>query len=166
MIGLILAGVLVAQAPCAQQTSIFGTVVETNANEITVHTSESRMGDIHVYTRGARVNSNGLVLQNGVYVGVYGCLAPNNSSFRAEEVTLARDANSYNGYHRRATVITGRIDQVETNRFLVDSNNGHGDVWIYSVRRDLRTGELVRVTGTFDPRQSAFVASTVDIQRY
>lgn len=150
---------------CPQQTSIFGTVVDSHPDEVTIHTIESAMGDIHVLTKGARVHANGLTPQPGVYVGVYGCLNPGDRSFRAQELTYSTNANSYNGYRRRASVVTGRVDTVQTGRVLVDSNNGHGDLWVYTTRTDLRNGELVRATGTFDPRNSAFVASTVVIER-
>ena len=167
MIALLLSATLLAQAGgyCPQQTSIFGNVVEVNRNELTLHTSESRIGDIHVLTRGARVNANGLALQPGIYVGAYGCLTPGDRSFRAQELTYSTNANTYNGYRRHTKVIEGRIDSIQSGRFLVDSNNGHGDTWVYSNRGDLRTGELVRVTGTFDPRDSALVASNIDILR-
>ena len=150
---------------CPQQTSIFGTVVEMHPSEITIHTSESAMGDIHVFTHGARVNTNGVTPGPGMYFGVYGCMNPNDQSFRAQELTYSTNANTYNGYRRRTTVVEGRVDGVQNGRVLVDSSNGHGDLWVYTNRNDLRNGELIRATGSFDPRNSAFVATNIDIER-
>ena len=149
---------------CPQRSSIFGTVVEVHPDRITIHTSESAMGDIHVMTRGAHVHANGLALAPGVYAGIYGCLSTNNAAFRAEEVTLATSANAYNGYRRRVTTLEGRVDAVQSGRVLLDTR-GHGDIWVYTSRGDLKTGELIRAVGTLDPRNSAFVATSIDIER-
>lgn len=151
------------QTYCPQRSSIFGTVVEVHPTMITIHTSESAMGDIHVMTHGAHIFSNGLSLSPGVYAGIYGCLTANNGMFRAEDVTLATSANTYNGYRRHITVVEGRIDAVQSGRVLIDSNHGHGDVWVFTSRGDLKTGELVRAVGTFDPRDAAFVATSISI---
>ncbi len=166
-----IAGLLVAITPaiasanlhCPERSSIFGTVVRVHPTELTLKTIESRMGMIHVMTQGSHVTANGLPLRPGVFAGAYGCLTVGDRQFNAEDVTLATDANAYSAYPRRTQMIQGRIDTVESGRILIDSNQGHGDVWVYTTQSGFRKGQLVNATGSFDPMDAAFKASSITV---
>ena len=121
------------------------------------------MGYIHIDFDPARVDAHGLRMSAGTFAGVYGCLQSDGRSFQADEVTLANSANDYAGYPRRAVSFDGRITKTVSGRALLSSDDGHGDVWVYTSQA-LRPGQHVHVTGTFDPTDSAFVASAVTAQ--
>jgi len=151
---------------CPVHSSIFGTVQRTHPTEITLKSVPSefgRLGYIHVTISGTHVNANGLPLRPGVFAGVYGCLEPNHRAFRAEDITLATDASAYSAYPRRTVTIQGRIDTIERGHFLLDSNQGHGDVWVYTNQTGLRKGQLVSVTGSFAPEDDSFQASSINV---
>lgn len=157
-----------AQGACpVRETSIFGTVRAVGPNQFTLQTN-SRMGDIHVYARGARVNTNGVALQPGVFAGVYGCLTPGDYSFRASRVTLSSSAQTYpnaggSRYESGDTWIQGRIDAVAPGRILIDSGHGHGNTWVRTSAPGLRTGQLIQAVGRFTPGDRLFVASSVTV---
>lgn len=156
-----------AQGACpVRETSIFGTVRAVGANEFTLQTN-SRMGDIHVFTRGARMHANGVSLQPGVFAGVYGCLTPGDYSFRASQVTLASSASTYPStggvrYESHDTWIQGRVDAVAPGRVLIDSGHGHGDTWIRTTA-PLRKGQLIQAVGHFTPFDRLFIANSVTV---
>jgi hypothetical protein len=154
-----------AQSNCpTRETSIFGTVRAVNAYELTLE-SNSRMGAIHVFTRGARLNTNGLALRPGVFAGVYGCLEPADQSFRASEVTLAASPSAYEGggrhYTSTDTWVEGRIDNMRPGAVLIDSGHGHGDTWVETPAQGLRRGQLIQAVGRFAPGDRQFIASSV-----
>jgi len=166
-----LAGLLIGLAPvivhaqtvCPQRTSIFGRVVDVHPTDFTLHTERNELGDIHVLTDKAHVYTGEVQLQDGVFAGVYGCLQPDHQAFRAENVTLARSANDYDGYKRKTVTIEGPVKQISSDRILISSNEGHGDAWVYTPIHGFRLGETVRVTGTFDPDDIAFVAQHITV---
>ncbi len=150
---------------CPVRSSIFGTVSGVRSNELTLSSVPGefgRMGYIHVISNGARVNANGLQLRRGVFAGVYGCLTPDRRQFNAEDVTLAPNEAAYESYPRRTVSLQGRVEAVRSGRFLMDSNGGHGDLWVYT-NAPVRTGQLVGVTGSFAPRNASFEASSISV---
>jgi hypothetical protein len=149
-----------ADIVCPTRISIFGTVDSVVGKMFTLD-SESDIGHIHVYFDPSQVHSHGQALKPGAFAGVYGCLAPDRRSFNGEEVTLASSANDYVGsYPRRTVTIDGRITSVASGKVLVESDDGHGNVWVFT-NASLQRGQHVRATGSFDPRDSAFVATSV-----
>ena len=164
LLGAVIPVAASAALTCPVRSSIFGTVVAVHPTEMTLDTVPGefgRMGHIHVMSNGAHVNANGLPLRPGVFAGVYGCLTPNRRQFNAEDVTLAQNQSAYEAYPARTATIQGRVDTVRGGRFLLDSNGGHGDVWVYTNQAGLRTGQLVNVTGSFSARNQAFAATNV-----
>ncbi len=155
-----------AQGSCpVRETSIFGTVRAVGASEFTIETN-AHMGDIRIFTQGARMNANGIALRPGVFAGVYGCLQPMDQSFRASEVTLAASPEAYQGegrfhYESGDTWIEGRVDATAPGRVLIDSGHGHGDTWVQTAIQGLRKGQLVQATGHFTPYDRTFVATHV-----
>ena len=152
-----------AQTVCPQRSSIFGRVVDVHPTDFTLHTDRNALGDIHVLTDNAHVYTDGMQLQDGVFAGIYGCLQPDHQAFRAENVTLARSANDYEGYKRTTVTIEGPIKQISADRILVGSDHGHGDAWVYTPVHGFRLGEMLRITGTFDPANIAFVAQHITV---
>jgi hypothetical protein len=150
-----------ARLICPHQISIFGTVDSVSGRTFILRTTESDLGHIPVDFDPSQVRSHGLALKRGVFAGVYGCLRPDDRSFNGEEVTLANSANDYVGsYPRRVVSFDGRITSVASGRALLKTDDGYGDVWVYT-NTALRPGQHVRATGSFDPVDSAFVASSV-----
>jgi hypothetical protein len=77
--------------------SLTGTVTAVlSSNDFSMHANNAGVGNIHIYTSGARVNTNGLSIRPGVYAGVYGCYGPNHRYLNASEVTLATSQAAYN----------------------------------------------------------------------
>jgi hypothetical protein len=100
--------------------SLTGTVTAVqSAREFSLQAANARVGNIHVYTSGARVNSNGLTLRPGVYAGVYGCYGDDRRMFNASQVTLAASAAAY-----RDTASTDR-DAGRDNLASADIDNCH-----------------------------------------
>ena len=168
-----IAGLLLSIAPaaasaqtdvfCPQRSSIFGTVEgNVSGNRLTLRT-ETDDGNIPVRFRGATIHANGLQLRTGVFAGVFGCLNPGDRSFRAEEITLATSETTYPYDRDQVVTLQGRIDAVRDGRVLIDSNHGHGNLWVQTNRDDLRTGQLIRVRGTFTQGNRSFNASSVTI---
>lgn len=154
-----------AKAACpVRETSIFGTVQDVDANVFTLQTN-SRMGYIHVFTRSAHMHDNGLTLRSGVFAGVYGCLAPQDRSFRATEVTLASSAETYPRMHLNHgdTWVQGRIDVVAPGRVRIDSGSGHGDLWVQTAQQGLYSGQLIQAVGHFTPGDREFVSDRIVI---
>jgi len=147
-----------AGAPC--HVSIFGSVTAAGPRYFTLHTLRSGIGNIHVDTAGARVNLNGLSLRPGVFAGVYGCYAPQQRYFKASEVTLAANAQSYSGYQRRNITTTGTVVKVESGRLQIRSA-GYGYLWIYTSQTGFMVGQRVTVSGSFNPMQSSLDATNV-----
>jgi hypothetical protein len=148
--------------PC--HVSLFGTVTETMPNgvEFGMDTLRSPIGNIHVYDKDARVNSNGLSVRPGVFAGLYGCFIQNGRAFHAEEVTLATSAQAYSAYRRPTVAVTGTIDEVR-NGWIGVSTRYYGHVHVYTTQSGLRTGERVSIQGTFNPAQSSIDANSVAI---
>ena len=168
LLGAVIPVAASAALTCPVRSSIFGTVNNVHPTELTLDTVPSefgRMGHIHVISNGAHVNANGLPLRPGVFAGVYGCLTPNHRQFNAEDITLAQNESAYEAYPARTSTIQGRIDTVRNGHFLLDSNGGHGDVWVYSNQGGFRAGQLVTVTGNFSPRDQTFTATSVAVVR-
>ena len=155
-------GVASAELYCPQRSSIFGTITGVTPTSITILT-RSDDGHVPVRITGATIHSRGLALRPGVFAGAYGCMTSRERTFVAEEVTLAPSVSAYPFDTDRAVTIEGRIDAVRDGRVLIDSNQGHGNVWVYTNRDDLRTGELIRVRGTFTPQNREFEATSVTI---
>lgn len=147
-----------AGAPC--HVSIFGSVTAVNGRYFTLHALRSGIGNIHVDTKGARMNANSLTLRPGVFAGVYGCYAPGQRYFKASEVTLAANAQSYSGYQRRNITTTGTVVKVESGRLQIRSA-GYGYLWIYTSQTGFTVGQRVTVTGSFNPMQSSLDATSV-----
>ena len=175
-----LAGLVSAIAPatasaaltCPVRSSIFGTVTAAHTNELTLLAQPSefgRIGHIHVMLNGAHVTGNGQSLRPGVFAGVFGCLQPDHRSFMAEDVSLAANEEAYESQYNQqehTVTIAGRVDTVRNGHFLLDSNGGHGDVWVYTNQPvNVRPGSTVSVTGSFRPRDNGFVASTVQVAK-
>lgn len=78
------------------RVSVTGTVTAVSgSNEFSMHAVTSGVGNIHVNTSGARINTNGLALRPGVFAGVYGCYGPGRRSINASQVTLAASQSAY-----------------------------------------------------------------------
>jgi ribosomal protein S8E len=147
-----------AGAPC--HVSIFGSVTAVSGRYFTLHALRSGIGNIHVDTAGARVNTNNLSLRPGVFAGVYGCYAPQQRYFKASEVTLAANAQSYSGYQRRNVTTTGTVVKVESGRLQIRSA-GYGYLWVYTSQTGFSVGQRVTVSGSFNPMQSSLDATNV-----
>lgn len=151
-------------ATCAngQRQSLFGTVLSVTPAFFDMQTQGTDDGKVRVYARGARVNSNGLALRRGTFVGAYGCFRP-DGNFRSDELTLSTNANSYTGYRRYVTTLSGVVTEVQRGRVLVDTDSRHAHVWVVTNSSPLRVGERVSFRGSFDPADSAFVATSQTI---
>jgi len=144
------------------QVSIFGTIQNPHRNEFTLHTLRQDYRFIHVFTSAdTRINSNGFTLQAGRFAGIYGCYSADGRSFRAEEVTLSANAQSYASNQRRTVTLDATIQRIQPSlhRMLLRSNLGY--VWAYFSPGPYFLGEHVRVTGTFNPAQSSFNATSI-----
>ncbi|MDP9023826.1 MAG: hypothetical protein M3N13_00440, partial [Candidatus Eremiobacteraeota bacterium] len=169
-----LAGLLISIAPavasaadtfCPTRSSVYGTVASVKGDTMTIQTHKEE-GFVPVRFRGADINYRGLALRPGVYVGVFGCMVQRDRYFAGEQLTLATSAETYPGRHDTdagMTTIEGRIDAVRGGRVLIDSNQGHGNVWVQTNRDDLRAGQLVRAHGRFTDDNRSFVADTITI---
>lgn len=146
------------------RTSYFGEITSVRPASFTLRTSQA-IGSVHVYTHRAHVRYDGLQIRPGVYAGVYGCRWPARRALIAEDLTLAVSPQAYPGdyYAPYGTTIEGRIDAVRPGAVLIDSNGGHGNVWVLSRMPGLRTGELVRAAGRFEPADRAFVATNITV---
>jgi hypothetical protein len=159
LVAVLFPALALADIYCPTQISIYGTVQNVNPHEFTLHT-ESHMGDVHVSFDPSQVHSHGLTLRPGVFAGVYGCLNQDRRSFNGMEVTLANSPNDYDPSARHTVSFDGRITSVASGRALLQSDDGRGNVWVYT-NTPLRPGQHVHVTGSFDPLNSAFVATSV-----
>lgn len=151
------------------RTSYFGNIESVKPSYFLLATNSS-VGKVHVYTHGAHINYNGQSLRPGVYAGVYGCEWESRDAVIAENITLSANQASFpgNGFPGSRTstdrTVEGRIDQVRSDRVLIDSGSGHGDTWV--VTNDapqLRNGDLIRATGSFSSADRSFVASNVQV---
>ena len=151
-------------AVCPARSSIFGTIIDVHPNAFTLHTDRNALGDIHIILdENHHIFTNGLDIRDGVFAGIYGCLQPDHSAFHAEDVTLAENANVYNGYKRHTVKLDGNVLAVESNRILIHSERG--DIWVYTSQSGFKTGERVRAVGTLDPVNIAFNATSVTVIR-
>ncbi len=145
----------------AARTSYFGQIINVHPSFFTLRTNQS-IGRVHVFARGARVNYGGLPLRPGVYAGVYGCRAGNG--LVAEQITLAQSPQAFPGMWYGTSndrQVIGRIDAVRGNRILIESNNGHGAVWVITRQYGFGVGQVIVANGYFSPNDRAFVASNV-----
>jgi hypothetical protein len=137
--------------------SLFGTVENPRPGMFTLRASRQDYRYIHVFTTGARINANGLALQQGRFAGIYGCYSADGRSFRAEEVTLSTSSQTY----REPVTLDAVISLIEPqmHRILLHTNIGY--VWAYIAPGRYFKGEHVRVTGTFNPAESRFNATSI-----
>lgn len=148
-----------ADVYCPQQISIFGAVDSVNGNEMTVNTT-SNIGHIHVIMNRPTMNTHGLQLRPGVFVGVYGCLQQGGRAFDADEVTLAPSSNAYNNYERPERIYQGRITQVGNGGIRIAVSGG--TLWVQTSAGGFRNGQNVHVRGYFDPYTGKFMGSRVE----
>lgn len=144
---------------CPHETSLFGNVISVTPKFFDVQSVGGDEGKVRIYGNGARLHDNGLSVRPGVFVGAYGCY-DHHDYFRASELTLSTNANTYNGYRRYVTTITGVVTSLQGNRVLVQTNGRSGKVWVYNNTAPLQVGERVAFRGSFDPANSAFVATS------
>jgi hypothetical protein len=157
------AGTAQAAPSCigAARASYFGQIVAVRPAFFTLHTDQS-IGDVHVYTRDARVRYDNMAIRPGTYAGVYGCRSGNG--LLAENVTLSSSPQSFPGMWYGTSndrQVTGRVDAVRPGRVLIDSNNGHGDVWVLTSQPGIEVGQLVTANGYFSSNDQAFVAQSI-----
>lgn len=111
------------------------------------------------------IEANTSGLQNGQMIRATGYFTPGDRVFIANDVSvISGDSMRGNRYWSNATAVEGRIDSVQPGRVLIDSNGGHGNVWVVTNARGLRAGELVRATGSFNANDRAFVATSLTIE--
>lgn len=105
-------------------------------------------------------------LQNGEFIRASGYFTPYDRVFVANSLAIVSGSGYNNGnrYWSNANVVEGRIDAVQPGRVLIEGNGGHGNVWVVTNARGLRTGELVRVTGAFNANDRAFLARSLTIE--
>ncbi|HET7814224.1 MAG TPA: hypothetical protein VFL13_07605 [Candidatus Baltobacteraceae bacterium] len=147
--------------PC--HVSLFGTVTQVwnNGVEFTLQTT-GRIGNIHVYDKGARMNANGLNIQNGVYTGVYGCFIKSQGAFHANEVTLAQNASSYASLYHPAITVTGLVDEVG-NGWIGVRTRYYGHVHVTTTQTNIRSGENVSIQGTYNAATRQINANSVAV---
>jgi hypothetical protein len=150
-----------AQPSGCQRQSVFGTVATPVVNDrFNFATLRTDFGHIDVDTRGAVIHANGLTIRPGIFAGVFGCFAPGNRIFKAEEITLSTSPMSYNGYGRKSVTIQGTVTQIEHGRLGVEAPH-YGHLYVYTSRTGYRIGERVSITGNFNPQDSSFNAATI-----
>lgn len=144
----------------AARASYFGQIVAVRPSFFTLHTDQ-RIGNVHVYTRDARVRYDNMAIRPGAYAGVYGCRSGNG--LLAENVTLSNSPQSFPGMWYGTSndrQVIGRVDAIRPGSVLIDSNNGHGDVWVLT-NQALQVGEVVTASGYFSTNDRAFVAQSI-----
>lgn len=147
--------------PC--HVSLFGNVTQVwnNGDEFTLQTTGG-YGSLHVYDRGARMNTNGLSIQNGVYTGVYGCFIHNQQFFHANEVTLAQNAAAYGSMFHPTVALTGYVDEVG-NGWIGVRTKYYGHVHVLTNQRNIRSGENVSIQGTYNAATRQINANSVAV---
>lgn len=139
-----------ALAQCPNNQSFFGTIQRVSGDTLTVRTADNRWADVRL-DRGAKVNANGMQLQQGAYVGAYGCVTP-DGVFHASQVTLANSASSY------GERLTGTVQRVESGRLIVRQSNGTWGTWYvpnsgqFSVGQRITGVGMVSASGVFYPQ--------------
>lgn len=132
-------GTAVAQTPTCH-VSLTGTVTAVmSSSEFSMHSTNSGVGNIHIYTNGARINTNGQSLRPGVYVGVYGCYGPGRRFLNASEVTLAASQSAYNDRDTdRDTIASADVDSCHVSIFgTVSSVRGPNAFMLQPLRSSL-----------------------------
>ncbi|HET9030283.1 MAG TPA: hypothetical protein VFN49_08900 [Candidatus Aquilonibacter sp.] len=132
-----------------------GRIDSVRADRILIDSGNGH-GNTWVLTNGAQS------FQTGELVRATGSFSQRDRAFVATNVEVMNGA--YPVGASNADVIEGRIHSVEPGRVLVASGGGHGNVWVLTNTSGLRTGELVRVTGRFNTRDRAFVATGLTIE--
>lgn len=150
-------------APAQQcHVSLYGTITsDPGGRYFTLKTLRSDVGYIHIRRdRDTIVNTNGYALRPGTFAGVYGCFTPARRAFAAEEITLAPNAQNYDGYRGRSVTLHGVVVTREAGRVLIHTAQ-YGYLWVSTPQRNLTVGEHVIVRGTFDPMQSSLDAAQI-----
>lgn len=136
--------------------SVQGRIDEVRPDRVLID-SGSGHGDTWVVT-----NTNNL--QTGERIQANGYFSQDDRAFIANSVSVVSGNGGNNRYWSNATTVEGRVDSVRPGRVLIDSNGGHGNVWVVTNSSGLRTGELVRATGHFSAGDRAFVATNLTIE--
>jgi hypothetical protein len=142
---------------------LFGTVTQVwnNGVEFTLQTT-GRIGSVHVYDKGARMNANGLSIQNGVYTGVYGCFIKSQQAFHANEVSLAQNASAYSSLFHPAITVTGYVDEAGSGWIGVRTRY-YGHVHVVTSQTNIRSGENVSIKGTYNAATRQIDANSVTV---
>jgi hypothetical protein len=145
--GLLLLGcTIAASAPASAQTrfcptreSFFGTVQSVQGNTLIVQPANGHTGTVMI-DNNARVNAHGYAMRPGMFVGAFGCVAP-NGVFHASEVTLAASPSLY------ATTITGTVQRISGDQlFVTEPSRNTTGIWVVPDVDDFHVG--MNVTGT------------------
>jgi hypothetical protein len=135
---------------CPATTSLYGTVQSVRGNDVLVKTGQH--GYEHFLVQGADLDTNGLRLRPGIFIGAFGCSADNFRTFRAVRATLAYSAATYPSRTRHQQVLTGTVVQLQGSRLLVQTGEPYGLVHVYKLDTDdVRAGQRISLTGAFNP---------------
>ena len=151
----VLASTASAFAMCPNSESFFGTIQRVNGNVITVSTAQNHWADVRI-ERGAQVNTNGMSLRPGAYVGAYGCVAP-NGVFEANEVTLSANDSTYH------ESLTGKVVRIEPGRLIVAENGRGYGTWFVRNSSRFAVGQTITATGMIGAK-GVFYPQTINGQ--
>lgn len=150
-----------AAGVCPSNTSLFGTVREVRGSDLLVQTT-SGTGMEHFLINRAIVNSNGLTLHSGVFVGGWGCFTTGRKDFNVSELTLATSAATYPRGARHTQTLTGIVVSAEVPGMIeVQTGRPHGHVDVKTSEASMaKRGDRVTVTGSFNA-DGSFTAETI-----
>jgi hypothetical protein len=149
------AGTPASAAYCSSSQSFFGVIQRMNGNMLTVSTDRGRWATVRIEP-GARVNTNGMALRPGAFIGAYGCVAP-GGVFDASEVTLSASRGGYN------ESLSGVVERVASNRLTVrQSGRGYGTWYVADADR-FSVGQQISGTGMLGAN-GVFYPQTIDGQ--
>lgn len=133
-------GATASAAPyCPTSESFFGTIQRVNGSMLTVQTPSGHWANVRVES-GARMNTNGMSLRPGLYVGAFGCVTP-GGVFNANEISLSANGTAY---HEQ---ISGVVQRTESGRLIVRENNGAFGTWYVPDVDEFHAGQSVSGTG-------------------
>lgn len=127
-----------AQTPTCH-VSLTGTITAVQSSTEFSMQARAGVGNIHVYTSGARLITNGVALRPGTYAGVYGCYGSGRRSFNASQVTLSASQSAYNDRDTdRDTVASTDVDSCHVSLFgTVSSVRGANAFMLQPLRSSL-----------------------------
>jgi hypothetical protein len=143
-----LAGTASAAPYCPTSESFVGTIQRVNGSMLTVQTPNGHWANVRIES-GARMNTNGIALRPGVFVGAYGCVTP-GGIFNANEITLSANQSAYNEQ------LTGVVQRVQNGRIIVRETNGAYGSWYVTDPDDFHVGQTVTAVGMRSPNGSFY----------